>query len=134
MINNNISYSLKESKITDNSITYDEILKEVNEMEQQIPDKEIYDDYDMGDLMGFDDYLATELDYSTNFIKKDLERIADYYGLSKRKKKKDELIEDIVIFEKDPINIEKVYQRKKMWKYIEEIKKDKYLRQFLILD
>lgn len=134
MINNNISYSLKESKITDNSITYDEILKEVNEMEQQIPDKEIYDDYDMGDLMGFDDYLATELDYSTNFIKKDLERIADYYGLSKRKKKKDELIENIVIFEKDPINIEKVYQRKKMWKYIEEIKKDKYLRQFLILD
>ena len=88
----------------------------------------------MGDLMGFDDYLATELDYSTNFIKKDLERIADYYGLSKRKKKKDELIEDIVIFEKDPINIEKVYQRKKMWKYIEEIKKDKYLRQFFILD
>lgn len=134
MINNNISYSLNESKITDNSITYDEILKEVNEMEQQIPDKEIYDDYDMGDLMGFDDYLATELDYSTNFIKKDLERIADYYGLSKRKKKKDELIEDIVIFEKDPINIEKVYQRKKMWKYIEEIKKDKYLRQFFILD
>ena len=52
-------------------------------------------------------------------LKKDLERIADYYGLSKRKKKKDELIEDIVIFEKDPINIEKVYQRKKMWKYIE---------------
>ena len=88
----------------------------------------------MNDLMDFDDYLATELDYSTNFIKKDLERIADYYGLSKRKKKKDELIEDIVIFEKDPVNIEKVYQRKKMWKYIEEIKKDKYLRQFLILD
>ena len=134
MINNNIIYSLNESKTTDNSITYDEILKEVNEMEQQIPDKEIYDNYDVGDLMGFDDYLATELDYSTNFIKKDLERIADYYGLSKRKKKKDELIEDIVIFEKDLINIEKVYQRKKMWKYIEEIKKDKYLRQFLILD
>ena len=134
MINNNISYSLNESKITDNNITYEEILKDVNEMEQQIPDKEIYDDYDMGDLMGFDDYLATELDYSTNYIKKDLERIADYYGLSKRKKKKDELIEDIVIFEKDSINIEKVYQRKKMWKYIEEIKKDKYLRQFLILD
>ena len=134
MINNNIIYSLNESKTTDNSITYEEILKEVNEMEQQIPDKEIYDDYDIGDLMGFDDYLATELDYSTNFIKKDLERIADYYGLSKRKKKKDELIEDIVIFEKDLINIEKVYQRKKMWKYIEEIKKDKYLRQFLILD
>ena len=41
---------------------------------------------------------------------------------------------DIVIFEKDPVNVEKVYQRKKLWRYIEEIKKDKYLRQFLILD
>ena len=63
-----------------------------------------------------------------------LERIADYYEISKRKKRKDQLIEDIVLFEKDPVNIEKVYQRKKMWRYIEEIKKDKYLRQFLILD
>ena len=40
----------------------------------------------------------------------------------------------IVLFEKDPVNVQKVYQRKKMWRYIEEIKKDKYLRQFLILD
>ena len=132
--NRNISYCIKENIAVgiDNNVTYEEILKDVNNMEEQIPDEEIYDDYD--NLMGFDDYLASELDYRTNYIKKDLEHIVDYYGLSKRKKKKDDLIEDIVLFEKDIINTEKVYQRRKMWKYIEEIKKDKYLKQFLILD
>ena len=63
-----------------------------------------------------------------------MEKIADYYEISKRKKRKNELVEVIVLFEKDPVNIQKVYQRKKLWKYMEEIKKDKYLRQFLILD
>ena len=132
--NHNISYCIKENIAVgiDNNFTYEEILKDVNNMEEQIPDEEIYDDYD--NLMGFDDYLASELYYRTNYIKKDLEHIVDYYGLSKRKKKKDDLIEDIVLFEKDIINTEKVYQRRKMWKYIEEIKKDKYLKQFLILD
>ena len=130
--NRNISYCIKENIAVgiDNNITYEEILKNVNNMEQQMPDEEIYDDYD--NLMGFDD--SSELDYRTNYIKKDLEHIVDYYGLSKRKKKKDDLIEDIVLFEKNIVNTEKVYQRRKMWKYIEEIKKDKYLKQFLILD
>ena len=52
----------------------------------------------------------------------------------KRKKRKDELVEDIVIFEKDPENIEIVYRRKRLWSCIEEIKGDKYLSKFLILD
>ncbi len=63
-----------------------------------------------------------------------MEKIDVYYEVSIRKKRKDQLVEDIVLFEKDPVNVQKVYQRKKMWRYIEEIKKDKYLRQFLILD
>ena len=63
-----------------------------------------------------------------------MERIADYYEISKRKKRKDKLAEDIVIFEKDPANVEIVYRRKRLWSYIEEIKCDNYLSKFLILD
>ncbi len=137
----NVSYSLQENKKnneTDVNVTYEDILKEVDVMD--VKDGNInYDfedkgDYDMEAYMGMDDYIASELDYQTNYIKKELERIADYYEISKRKKRKDQLVEDIVLFEKDPVNIEKVYQRKKLWKYMEEIRKDKYLRQFLILD
>uniref|UniRef100_A0A6C0C2Y7 Uncharacterized protein n=1 Tax=viral metagenome TaxID=1070528 RepID=A0A6C0C2Y7_9ZZZZ len=126
----NIIYYLHESSEQNNDISYEEILQQVNEMDDAEELSFTDDDIDVG----MDDYLALELDYRTNYIKKDIDMIADYYTISKRKKRKDELIEDIVLFEKDPVNIQKTYQRKKLWRYIEEIKKDKYLRQFLILD
>jgi len=130
----NLQYSLQENKKTNEQVSYEDILQEVDTLDEAMPDPEIQYIYEEEALLGMDDYLASELDYQTNYIKKDLERIADYYEISKRKKRKDELVEDIVLFEKDPVNIQKVYQRKKLWKYMEEIKKDKYLRQFLILD
>jgi len=128
----NLQYSLQEKRKTNDQVSYEDLLQAVDTLDEALPDATyIYEDEA---LLGMDDYLASELDYQTNYIKKDLERIADYYEISKRKKRKDDLIEVIVLFEKDPINIQKVYQRKKLWRYIEEIKKDKYLRQFLILD
>jgi hypothetical protein len=137
----NISSTLGENEEKeDKCFTYEELISEVDEMAAAIPyefnEDMYYDSDDMGDNLHdfMDDYIAVELDYKTNYNKKELERIADYYEISKRKKKKDELIEDIVLFEKESTNIVKVYQRKKMWKYIKEIKKDKYLKQFLILD
>jgi len=124
----NISYSLQENKGAEMDVvtlSYDELLNEVTTSADAIPDQESESEYEYdysNDAMsGMDDYIASELDYQTNYIKKELERIADYYEISKRKKKKNELVEDIVIFEKDPVNVEKVYQRKKMWRYIEEI-------------
>ena len=60
--------------------------------------------------------------------------IADYYSLSKRKKRKHELIENIVDFENNIDNMEIVEKRKLLWFYIEEIKNDNYLNKFLILD
>ena len=137
----NISYSLQENQGESvPNLSYEDLLNEVTTSADAIPEQESEDeyeyeyDYSMDAMAGMDDYIASELDYQTNYIKKDLERIADYYEISKRKKRKDQLVEDIVLFEKDPVNVQKVYQRKKMWRYIEEIKKDKYLRQFLILD
>ena len=120
----NICFSLQETCSEENEgnvVSYDDLVKEVDLME-------------MSSIVGMDDYIAMEVDYQTNYLKKDLERIADYYEISKRKKKKEQLAEDIVIFEKDPANIEIVFQRKKLWSYVEEIKCDKYLSKFLILD
>ena len=130
----NLQYSLQENKKNNDKVSYEDVLQQVDTLDEALPDLEIEYIYEEEAILGMDDYLASELDYQTNYIKKDLERIADYYEISKRKKRKDELVEVIVLFEKDPVNIQKVYQRKKLWKYMEEIKKDKYLRQFLILD
>ena len=81
-----------------------------------------------------DEYIALEIDYNENYKKKELERIADYYEISKRKKRKQKLIEDIVIFEKDESNKEITERRKLLWYYMEEINNDNYLSKFLILD
>lgn len=120
----NISFSLHEDcscRNDEDIISYDDLVKEVDLME-------------MSSIVGMDDYIAMEVDYQTNYLKKDLERIADYYEISKRKKRKEQLVEEIVIFEKNPENVEIVFQRKKLWTYVEEIKSDKYLSKFLILD
>lgn len=137
--NQNISYFLHE--VSNNSekdksmISYDEIMQQVLEAEKAFDDKnenkyseEIYQLDDMSSIM------ALELDYDTNYRKKDLERIADYYEISKRKKKKCDLIQDIIIYENTPENFEKVFTRKKLWGYLQEIMEDSYLKQFLILD
>ena len=81
-----------------------------------------------------DEYIALEIDYNENYKKKELERIADYYEISKRKKRKQKLIEDIVIFEKDESNKEITERRKLLRYYMEEINNDNYLSKFLILD
>ena len=137
----NISYSLQENQGESvPNLSYEDLLNEVTTSADAIPEQESEDeyeyeyDYSMDAMAGMDDYIASELDYQTNYIKKDLERIADYYEISKRKKRKEELIQDIILFEIEPINNELVQRRKTLWFYMEEIKSDNYLRKFLILD
>ena len=117
----NISFSLYESCKGETPPTYEELVKEVDLLE-------------MTATVLMDDYIAMEVDYQTNYIKKELERIADYYGISKRKKRKDQLVEAIVIFEKEPENVSAVFKRRRLWGYMEEIKRDKYLSKFLIFN
>ena len=74
----NIYFSLQETSSKENSkepVTYEELVKEVDIME-------------MTNIIGIDDYIALEVDYQTNYLKKDLERIADYYKYLRGKKEK----------------------------------------------
>jgi hypothetical protein len=123
MTEHNITYSLNEESNGDSvAVTYNDLLQQVDMLEITQTNASM------------DDYIALEINYQTNFTKKELGRIADYYEISKRKKKKAALITDIVLYEKDPENLPIVHQRKKLWSYIQEIKEDKYLSKFLILD
>ena len=81
-----------------------------------------------------DNWFALIYQYEADHTKKELDKIADYYNISKRKKRKMELCEEIVIFEMSPENEDIVNHRKLMWFYFEEIKKDNYLKKFIILD
>ena len=132
MTSKNLSYSLIETQNNDGNtenVTYEHLLKKVNEESKNFSES-VYTDMSVG----MDDYVALELDYKENFTKKQLDRIADYYQIPKRRKKKIQLIEEIVIFEKDLSNTDITERRKILWFYVEEIKNDNYLSKFLILD
>jgi len=125
MADKNMSYSLTETnKNTDNSVTYESLIEQVNAESCKLDDS----------YLTIDDYVASELDYDSNYTKKQLEFICDYYSISKRKKRKQDLVEEIVIFEKEASNFDIVQRRKTMWFYIEEISNDSFLSKFLILD
>ena len=118
----NLSFSLEEINEGEAApVTYNDLVRDVDLLE-------------MASDLQLDCHVAQEINYATNFTRKDLDRIADYYSISKRKKLKDELIQEIILIETDPENIEIVYRRKKLWSYMEEIKDDKYLRKFLIFN
>lgn len=116
-----LKITLTEKDNEEKNVTYEDLVKEVDMMEMTA---DVYND----------DYIALEIEYDTNYTKKDLEKIIDYYELDKRNKKKGELIEIIVNFETNISNIEVVHTRKKLWSYIKEIRDDKYLSKYLIFD
>ena len=130
MSSKNLSFSLIEPTIEakkQTEVTYDSLVSLVNEQSSNMGSE-------WNEGLSIDDYVASEIDYNENYTKKQLELIADYYDISKRKKKKGQLIEEIVIFEKEPTNYDMTQRRKTLWFYIEEINNDSFLSKFLILD
>ena len=77
-VEENIHFSLQEEckeEKNESIVTYEDLVKEVDLME-------------MTSSVAMDDYIALEIEYQTNYIKKELERIAAYYDISKRKETK----------------------------------------------
>ena len=125
----NLSYSLIENNKTNyNSVTYESLKQKVDKETDNLSENNLDLEMDM------DDYIAMEINYNENYTKKQIDLIADYYGISKRKKKKGELIEELVIFEKEPENYDITQRRKTLWFYMDEINNDSFLSKFLILE
>ena len=85
-----------------------------------------FDDFESDNLM------AQHMDYYENYNIKMLHHIINYYQIPKGRLKKDELIELIIQFENNPDNSAIVYNRKRLWHYINELKSDKYFSKFVI--
>jgi hypothetical protein len=83
-----------------------------------------------------DDVYLIMKDYELNYNVKQLLLICEYYGISKdirvNKLKKQDIIEQIILFEKNMENIEITIKRKEMWYYMSELKNDKMMKKFVI--
>lgn len=124
---NPLSISIKEKKniIIDNN--YEDDIKKINEEIEKISLEE-------NNFSDYDSAYAQILDYKTNYLKKDLIKIAEYYEISVRKKTKDKLIEDILSFENNPENCIILERRQTLWFYLNELMEDNYLRKYIIFD
>lgn len=86
------------------------------------------------DINCIDEQIALELDYSNNYTVKSLGKILDFYELSKKKMRKDEMIQLIVIFETDPNNYILVENRKQLWKNFKELKEHSFFSKYILFE
>jgi len=97
----------------------------------------INDDISDNTIINMDNMYPEIVNYKINFTVKQLMQICEYYGISKNMKSakanKDEIINNIVLFENNPDNYSIVIKRKLMWYYIEELKSDKFMKKFVLL-
>ena len=122
----NVSYDIEENGNPNKSVDIAELMAEIDEKHDIVKDQKSVNG------MPSDTSFALELEYSTNYTVKSLGQILDYYDVSKRKMRKDEIVQMLIMFEEDPINMEIVKKRKRMWSYVEELKEDTYFSKYII--
>jgi hypothetical protein len=120
--NNNIAYEINEA------ISNDESFLEIEHMLAELENMNTVDD----ETMNEDEMCVAMLDYETNHTVKQLQLICEYYSIKTMRCKKQELIDQIILFENSLENIEIVVRRKELWKYLEELKNDKILKRFIL--
>jgi hypothetical protein len=77
--------------------------------------------------------IKTLLEYYTALSVKELHKICEYYEIKATQKcKKADIIYLIALFETEYTNAETVFKRHQFWQYMEELKKDKYMRRFVV--
>lgn len=126
---NGFSYEINEIAKTDSSFDFD-----ISDIKNEVFNVEVTDDSNNRNISTdwSTDYLKLQLHYNDNFTVKDLHKICDYYDINKRKLLKDQLVDEIALYELDTNNLLMVQTRKRMWFYMEELKNDKFFKKYVI--
>jgi hypothetical protein len=125
-MNENIVCKIQEDENHETSEDLEEMLNAFEKMEHVVHNYEVTD------------ALYASMDhYDKNFTVKELQQIYDYYvfcGMKSErgKKKKQDLICEILLFEENGENDEIVLKRKELWFYIEELKRDKFMKNYIL--
>ena len=84
------------------------------------------------DFFDEDNLLSQQIDYYENYTIKLLHQIAGYYKIKRNKIKKGLLVQLIIDFENNPENSVTVYNRKRLWHYLNELKEDEYFSKYIL--
>ena len=126
--NENVFFSLDETENevnTDDSTQLNDFLEELN-----------FED-EMTDLNNQGIIEVMHVDYKLNYTVKELLLICEYYGLAKELKfinkcRKDIIIHFLVDFESNPLNNTIVLRRQEMWRCINILKNDKFMKKYVL--
>jgi hypothetical protein len=122
-----------EYEIKDSDFTID--IEEKNDIDSMLNSEGFFSDFkEQFDIFDHDNMTALHVDYFENYNLKLLYHIANYYNIPKKKLRKEELIQLIILFENDPDNTIAVYNRKRFWHYLHELKTDQYFGKFVIFN
>ena len=136
--NNNVSYEISE-KENDKEKENNAEIEPSSQFANNIINKEDCNfnfnsnfNFDFNPDFFMDSILANQLNYSDNYVLAELKKIAAYYDISTRKLRKEELIQEIVLFESDQTHSDIVNQRIKLWYFVKELKQDKYFKPLIL--
>jgi hypothetical protein len=143
MSNENIFFTLEEFNENENILDNDYVpcfcqndiicvfcLKEKESDHLSIP---LVDTDFKFDINYEDEIFSRKVNYQVNFTVKQLSMICDYYEIRSRNKNKNELIESLVSFENESKNNHTVLKRKKLWFYLEELRKDPFTKKYILM-
>jgi hypothetical protein len=123
-MNNNLTYKIHDTiENVDYNTEIDSIINNDNFF------SDFQEEYDFFDE---DNLLSQQIDYYENYTIKLLHQIAGYYKIKKNKIKKSLLVQLIIEFENDPENSVTVYNRKRLWHYLNELKEDEYFSKYIL--
>lgn len=81
-------------------------------------------------------FIPQMINYNEQYTVKELLTICEYYGFAKNLKvskcNKQQILQCLIAFELDPNNSELVFARQNLWFYITELKKDPFMKKFVI--
>ena len=107
-----------------------------NNTEMDIHLKDLLKEFENINMKSEDDVFVEIKNYDLNYTLKQLLFICEYYNISKgiklNKMKKQEIIEQIILFENDMSNFNIVTKRKQLWYFMNEIKNDKFMKKYII--
>ena len=118
MTRDNLSFSLTEVNIIKNS--------------DSEPDLSWMAEFKQDSICTTDEVLSKELLLELEF--NELIKFCDYYKISRKKLKKQEIIKQLILFETNEENIELVENRRTLWEYFLTLKNDPYFKKFIICD
>jgi hypothetical protein len=137
MNNENISINIcDEDNIdndnNDNNDNLNSLLNKINDYTNSTTNTNNY----LNDWSDETDFLVKKMDYELNYNVKQLMNICDYYGLVKEvrinKFKKEDIIHFLLDFEENPNNTLIVYKRKQMWHFMNELKRDPFMKKYIL--